>query len=361
MPQVRFDRSVWSAARQGPGAAAMAAPSFAQGYMPLQALSPRQDPCLQALRGTTMGTTWTLRLVNADYAPLAPVRELVQGTLDEVIAQMSNWERGSDLSHYNRAAPGSWHPLPEQLGQVIDAALHWARACDGAWDPSIGALVSLWGFGPRAHPEEPHAGEPPAQADIDAALACCGHQRLQWQAGTRRLWQPGGLQLDLSGIAKGFAVDWVCERLRQAGWCHGLLEIGGELRGWGCRPDGSPWRVAIAGQAEERSEERLAVPLSEGALASSGDHWHVFSHQGRRYSHTLDPRTGWPVDHVLTSVTVWHRECMHADALATVLTVLGPDAGWEFARERRIAAVFQDHAGPRRCTPAWLEWQASES
>ena len=205
------------------------------------------------------------------------------------------------------------------------------------------------------------------QAEIDRALRACGHQRLQWQPQQRQLLQPGGLQLDLSGIAKGFAVDWVAERLREAGWEHALLEIGGELRAWGRRPGGQPWRVAVAGVAGGDGGEPLAVPLADGALASSGDHWHVFTHGGRRYSHTLDPRTGQPVAHALTSVTVFHAECMHADALATVLTVLGPQAGWAFALQQRVAAVFHSHPdaarprGLRRCTPAWQERFARES
>ncbi|WP_409411493.1 FAD:protein FMN transferase [Comamonas sp.] len=317
-----------------------------------------QDGSLHSLQGATMGTTWSLRLANPDYAPLAPVQALVQQTLDAVIAQMSNWEADSCVSRFNAADAGSWHALPPELAQVLDAALHWARACDGAYDPTVGALVSLWGFGPRANPQAPHSGQPPAQADIDRALQVCGHQRLQWQPQRRRLLQPGGLQMDLSGIAKGYAVDWVAERLRAAGWPHALLEIGGEIRAWGHKPGGQPWRVAVAGVA---GDEPLVVPLGDGALASSGDHWHVFMHGGKRFSHSLDPRSGQPVAHALTSVTVYHRECMHADALATVLTVLGPEDGWRFALQHQVAAVFHTHPdagqplGLRRSTPAWAQ------
>ncbi|MFT3815414.1 MAG: FAD:protein FMN transferase [Acidovorax sp.] len=352
-PRLRYGALAW---RQ-PAAAARA--SFAADAWQPAAPHARQDGSLQSLGGATMGTTWSLRLVNPGYLPLEPVRALVQETLDAVIAQMSNWEPDSALGRYNAAAPGTWHTLPPEFAAVLDAALHWARACGGAWDPTVGALVSLWGFGPRPDPHAPHAplgGQPPEPAAIAAALRRCGHQRLQWQPATRRLLQPGGLQLDLSGIAKGFAVDWAAQRLQQAGWEHALLEIGGELRAWGQRPGGQPWRVAVAGAA---GGETLAVPLADGALASSGDHWHAFEHGGRRYSHTLDPRTGQPVAHALTSVTVHHAECVHADALATVLTVLGPQAGWSFALEQDIAAAFHSHPdaahpqGRRRCTPAW--------
>lgn len=370
-PRVHFGASL-STAWQRPAAApagAGAVTSFAQLGWGAPSMQRQQDRSLQTLGGATMGTTWSLRLVNPGFAPLAPVQALVQDTLDAVIGQMSNWEADSALSLFNCAPAGSWHTLPPELTQVLDAALHWARACDGAWDPTVGALVALWGFGPRPDPLAPHAGTPPSAAAIAQALAVCGHQRLQWDlaehSAERRLWQPGGLQLDLSGIAKGFAVDWVAERLQQAGWSHALLEIGGELRAWGRRPDGSPWRVAVAGRATGQggAADPLVLSLKDGALATSGDHWHGFEHQGRRYSHTLDPRTGWPVPPTLTSVTVWHGQCLHADALATVLTVLGPETGWDFALQQQIAAVFTEHPevgvqgaaplGRQRCTPAW--------
>ncbi|GAB2824521.1 FAD:protein FMN transferase [Comamonas piscis] len=361
-PRIHYGAGIWlipkapQAQARGEGLPALAGRSFASSAWSAPAMQHAQDGSLHSLQGATMGTTWSLRLANPDYAPLAPVQALVQHTLDAVIAQMSNWEADSCLSRFNAADAGTWHVLPPELAQVLDAALHWARACDGAYDPTVGALVSLWGFGPRANPQAPHSGQPPAQADIDRALQVCGHQRLPWQPQQRRLLQPGGLQLDLSGIAKGYAVDWVAERLRAAGWQHALLEIGGEIRAWGQKPGGQPWRVAVAGVA---GAEPLVVPLGDGALASSGDHWHVFMQGGQRFSHSLDPRTGRPVAHALTSVTVYHSDCMHADALATVLTVLGPEDGWQFALQQQLAAVFHTHPdagqpqGLRRMTPAW--------
>lgn len=380
-PRVHFGASVWQPLGALPGTAHPAAapqgppvsPSFAtagwQRSLPAQAphgMHLQQDRSVQTLRGTTMGTTWSLRLVNPAFAPLAPVQALVQVTLDAVVAQMSNWEADSQLSRFNRAPAGSWHALPPELTEVVEAALHWAQACDGAWDPTVGALVALWGYGPRAQPEQPHSGRVPSAAEVAQALQHCGHRQLQWQAAAPgqapRLRQPGGCQLDLSGIAKGFAVDWVVQRLQAAGWADGLMEIGGELRSWGQRPEGQPWRVAVAGLPPtglSAAPQPETVALGDGALATSGDHWHVFTQGGRRYSHTIDPRTGQPVAHALTSTTVFHAACMHADALATVLTVLGPEAGWDFAQAHHVAAVFHSHPdaahpqGVRRSTRAW--------
>ncbi|WP_034386842.1 FAD:protein FMN transferase [Comamonas composti] len=365
--RIRYDASVWRLPGSTPSGdsarAAVVAQGFAAQAWPRLHMQHRDDARLHSLGGATMGTSWSLKLANPGYAQLEPVQALVEGTLAEVIAQMSNWEPDSAITRFNRSAAGSWHELPVQFAEVLDAALQWARACGGAWDPALGALVSLWGFGPRPEPLAAHSGISPAQADIDQALAVSGHERLQWQPQSRRLRQPGGLQLDLSGIAKGFAVDWVAQRLQQAGWDGGLLEIGGELKAWGKRPDGRAWRVAVAGLAGDLqgAGRPLTVELGEGALATSGDHWHVFTEGGKRYSHTLDPRSGRPVAHALSSVTVCHTQCMHADALATVLTVLGPQAGWDFALARGLAAVFHEHEDAasqpalRRCTPAWQE------
>jgi hypothetical protein len=170
----------------------------------------------------------------------------------------------------------------------------------------------------------------------DARSLAAAHARTGWQpAGIRPvqgdLLQPGGTTLDLSGIAKGFAVDHGVEALRALGLTDLLFEIGGELRGIGRRPDGQPWRVRVDG--ESPAAQRIA--LADMAIATSGDRWHRREHEGRRWSHTIDPRNGEPVAHALASVTVLHAQCMQADALATVLTVLGPDDGLAFAERTR--------------------------
>lgn len=315
----------------------------------------QQDGRIHRLAGRTMGTTWSLRLVNVDYQPIEAVQALVQQVLDLVITQMSNWEADSLITRFNQSKPGQAQVLPAEFAHVLEAALHWARRSGSAMDPCMGALVSLWGFGPRQNPLAPHAAHVPAQQDIEALLACSGYEHLQWNAITRELLQPGGLELDLCGIAKGFAVDRVVQTLQAAGWNAGLFEIGGELRSWGQRPDERPWQVQL-GTGLPDVTEPLVVTIGEGAFATSGDCWHQFEVAGRSYSHTLDPRTGWPVQHDLASVTVFHEECMHADALATVLTVLGPEQGMEFAQQQGIAAVLAAHGEDRRVirTPAWV-------
>ncbi|MBF5004282.1 FAD:protein FMN transferase [Diaphorobacter caeni] len=352
-PQVRFDASVWrlpQATEVAGGSAPRA--DFAARRWRAPAIQRQQDARVQRLGGQTMGTTWSLQLPNTEFLPLGPVQVLIESALDEVIAQMSNWERGSVISRFNDAAAGSWHDLPAEFVQVLGAAMHWAERSGGALDPTMGALVSLWGFGPRTEPLAPHSGERPSAERIEALRATSGHGRIAWRDGDTRLRQPGGLRLDLCGIAKGFAVDQVARKLQDAGWSGGLFEIGGELRSWGGKPGGGAWQIQLGSQGDATSEP-LVVAVKNGAFATSGDWWHHFFADGRRYSHTLDPRTGWPVTHALASVTVHHDECMHADALATVLTVLGPDQGMAFADANNVAAVFQEHDAAPCMSAAW--------
>ncbi|SDE30534.1 thiamine biosynthesis lipoprotein [Variovorax sp. CF079] len=295
-----------------------------------------------------MGTTWSLRFDNPLLIPRDAVRASAEAALDRVIAQMSTWESDSDISRFNRAAAGSRHALAPEFGKVLACALQWAAASDGAVDPTIGALVALWGFGAHANASP----SPPSPAELAAARSHVGWQRIAFESDTNSILQPGGVWLDLSGIAKGFAVDQVAAELQILGLGDFLVEVGGELRGVGRRPGGQPWQVQI----DAASGVATRIALSDMALATSGDRWHLRQHEGRSWSHTLDPRCGEPSGHALTAVTVLHRQCMHADALATVLTVLGPDDGLTFAQHHGIAALFvgREGAGHRALTSeAW--------
>ena len=315
----------------------------------------RADPdTLHSLNGTSMGTHWRVRVGNPQFLPLQTLRSAIEDVLASVVRHMSHWQADSTLAQFNRAPADTWHALPADLSTVLHAGLHWAQASGGAFDPTVGALVAAWGFGPHA-PLDAADWRPPTPATLAQAQACSGWQRLHYHP--ERGWrQHGGLQLDLSGIAKGYAVDAVLLRLHALGLRNALVEIGGELRGSGQRPDGQPWRVAIApvpaavGPAPDAPP--CAIALRDCAIATSGSLYHRHQWQGRSYSHTLDPRTGAPIAHALASVTVLHAECLHADALATLLTVLGPEAGWEFAEQHGIAALLSSPTATR-CSRAW--------
>lgn len=327
-----------------PGGAGAGTPrSFAlHGYGP--PATRQADPAaLHQLAGETMGTTWSVRLGNPHFQPLEPARHAVQQALDLVVQQMSHWEPGSDLSRFNRAPAGTWQVLPQAFWHVLTCAFDWARESGGAWDPTVGPLVQAWGFGPQpdADASARASADGPDPQRLAQARAQVGYGRVGLRPSARQAMQPGGAQIDLSGIAKGHAVDVVAQHLKALGYTDFLVEVGGELRASGRRPDGRSWRVAVAG-AEQGASAGAArtLALNDMAIATSGDLYHAYERGGRRYSHTIDPRTGEPVAHALASVTVLHPECMHADALATVLTVLGPQEGLAFAESRGLAALL---------------------
>jgi len=298
-----------------------------------------------------MGTLWSLRLDNPALLPLEQVRARIEAAFGRVIAQMSTWDPSSDISRYNNAPAGSVHPLAPEFLRVLECALQWADASGGALDPTVGPLVGLWGFGPR-----PRSASWPSQAELLAIRRLVDWKRIDLDARAATLRQPGGIELDFSGIAKGFAVDHACAALKEMELHNFLLEVGGELSARGTRPDGRPWRIRIDGLEGEAGQ----LALSDMSVATSGDRWHSHTAGGRRWSHTIDPRTGQPAGHSLTSVSVLHPECMQADALATLLTVMGPADGLAFARDQEVAALFVVHAqGQARQPQASPRWPAA--
>jgi thiamine biosynthesis lipoprotein len=286
-----------------------------------------------ALAGATMGTTWSIRLVAPPTADADALIAMAQRELDSVVRQMSPWEPLSDLSRYNRAAAGSWTALPPAFAQVLRCALDVAKQTDGAFDPTLGALVDLWGFGPR-----PFSGAPPEAQDVAKVREAAGWRHVVLDGDS--LFQPGGLRLDLNGIAKGFAVDQVAAALDRAGARSYLVEVGGELRGTGAKPDGQPWWVELERPPAANDGLRTLVALHGLSVATSGDYRRFFEHDGRRYAHTLDPATAAPVANPTVSVTVLDKSCMRADAYATALTVMPPDAALAFATAHGLAAMI---------------------
>ncbi len=307
-----------------PRGAAAPAVRIAYGVMPARPA---------ALAGATMGTTWSARMALPAGVADAASRQAIQTALDDVVAQMSTWEADADISRYNRAAPG-WQTLPAEFFHVLRHALVLAQDSGGAYDPTVGPLVNAWGFGPHQR-----AFEPPSPAAIQAARERCGWQRVPLDDDRRAAWQPGGVYLDLSSIAKGFGVDRAAMALDALGITDYLVEVGGELRARGKRLDGQPWRVAI--EVPDASDDHaLALPLENCSIATSGDYRRHAGGGDARYAHTIDPRTGRPVRNAVASVTVLHPVCMQADALATVLTVLGDTDGLAYARRHGLAALF---------------------
>jgi thiamine biosynthesis lipoprotein len=308
----------------------------------IDSAAPLPGARVQRLHGQTMGTTWSVHWADRDATRHDAVRALIEAELDLVVAQMSTWLPGSAIERFNRAAAGTRHTLPAAIAEVLQAALWMAETSSGAFNPAAGALVNCWGFGPAPRYTDP-GFTPPDAATVQAALHAQDWRALRHDASTREATQPGGLRLDFSAIAKGFAVDRVALALHGAGIAHALVEVGGELRGLGLRPDGMPWWVDLEsppvadGHAAPRATR---VALHGLAVATSGDYRRAYLHGGRRLPHSIDPRTGHPVAHGLASVSVLHAECLWADAWSTALTVAGLEQGRALAEAHGIAALF---------------------
>ena len=311
--------------------------------IPTHGLTPERPPTtlIWDFAGESMGTNWSVRLV----PPLGLDRQTFQTAIEDelarIIALFSHWDSRSELARFNAAPEGFW-AVSEPFWLLINQAMDIADDTDGAVDPTLGALVNLWGFGPPGPRPANGFGDAPSlpwDEEIASALTVSGWGRLRLNRERRAIQQIGGLKLDLSGIAKGHAVDRLSERLTALGANNHLVEIGGELRGRGVKPDGHPWWVELQ-QGPDAPGPRTVAALFDLAVAASGDWIRKFETYGQTYSHTIDGRTGRPIDNGLTSVTVLADTALYADAMATALTVMGPDEGPAFATAMQIAAAF---------------------
>lgn len=287
---------------------------------------------VRTLAGRTMGTTWSAKVAALDV-DMPAVEAAIQGELDRVVAQMSPWEPDSVLSRFNRAPADTWLEAPTEFVKVLEHALAVAEQTQGAFDPTLGALTALWGFGPA-----PFSGAPPAGEEVDRALAASGWRRVHLEPG--RIFQPGGLVLDLCGIAKGFAVDQASRAIERMSVSSYLIEIGGELRGAGVKPNGQPWWVELEAPPQAEPETRNLVALHGLSVATSGGYRRFFEHAGRRLTHTLSPLDGHPVDDQIVSASVLHRDCMAADAMATALIAMGAQKARDFVENAGISALI---------------------
>jgi len=311
--------------------------------------------------GPTMGTTYHVRLVAAQPVDIERLQANVEKLLAKIDRQMSTYRPDSELSRFNRAPAGEWYGVSAATAEVVAAAQEISRATGGALDVTVGPLVRLWHFGPKGKRSGSGPGggrfKPPSVDALRAAKEAVGYQKLAVRIEPPALRkQIDRLEIDLSSIAPGYAVDSLAALLAERGLRAFMVEIGGEVRTAGCRDDGKPWRVAIERPVAERREMQMAVPLADAAISTAGDYRKFFEHAGRRYSHILDPATGRPVEHALASVTVVADTCLEADGWDTPLLVMGPERGYECAEKHGVAAMFitrGDEGEGVRETTAW--------
>ncbi len=288
-----------------------------------------------------MGTVWHVSYVPGASAPDA--QELQRGIESElalVDQSMSTYRSDSEISRFNALAIREWFKPSVDFIRVMSAALDVGSKSEGAYDITVSPLVDLWGFGPNGM-----SGVTPDEEDIARIRARVGQQNIELDEMRYRVRKNDYLAVDFSSLAKGYAVDLVADWLTARGIEQYMVEVGGEMRLSGLSARGDLWRIAI--EQPDSSERTVAttLQLTDVALATSGDYRNYFEVNGKRYSHSIDPRTGYPVAHDLVSVTVIHPSCMVADAWATALTVLGAERAMAVAQAQGLAVYFIRRVG----------------
>ncbi|WP_150298959.1 FAD:protein FMN transferase [Pseudomonas profundi] len=289
--------------------------------------------------GGTMGSTYSIKWVSAEETP-APdaLQASIEALLAEFDSEVSTWRDDSNLARFNSLPAGSCQAMPESVLEMVSLAEELHEQSNGGFDITIGPLLELWGFhGGLAGQSVPEA------AALTEVLEKVGQQHLQAVDG--QLCKDADVQVDLSAMAAGYVVDRVVEHLAAQGITSYMVEITGELKAAGLKPGGVPWRIAIEEPRDDNRIAQVILPLDGHGVSTSGDYRNYFEFEGKRYSHTFDPRSGQPVMHQLAAVTVLHPDTARADGLSTLLLVKGPDQGWQYAVEQDIAALFVERKG----------------
>jgi thiamine biosynthesis lipoprotein len=298
----------------------------------LTACQQATDPILE-ISGPTMGTRYTVKLVpENNKADPQQLETEINTRLAELNQVFSTYIPDSELSLLNSNPEFSAITVSDELMQVLQLSRSVYEISAGAFDVTVGPLVNLWGFGPAG----PRNGIPPDNV-IRKVMSIVGLEKMRFA--NNEISRPAGLYIDLSAIAKGYAVDEISKLLESHGFERYMVEIGGEVRTRGKNARRTNWVIGV--EAPDREVRRLqrALPVNNLALATSGDYRNYFEHEGKRYSHTIDPDTGWPVSHNLASVTVLHESAAWADGLATAFTVLGLEATMEIAEARNLRVL----------------------
>lgn len=307
--------------------------------------------------GATMGSTYSIKWVNAEGTPpTATLHGEIETLLSDFDSEISTWREDSDLALFNAMPADSCSEMPASVLDLVGLGQILAESSEGDFDLTVGPLLRLWGF---------HGGDGsqvvPDPEQLQTVLEQVGQQYLEIN-GTQ-LCKSVNVQIDVSAIAAGYAVDKVVDHLLSRGIDSYMVEITGELKAAGVKPGNMPWKIAIEEPRDDQRMAHMIVALDGQAVSTSGDYRNYFEYEGKRYSHTFDPSSGMPVMHELAAVTVMHDSAAMADGLSTVLLVKGPDEGWEYALEHEVAALFVLREGAQfvsRATPTFIALTQSE-
>jgi thiamine biosynthesis lipoprotein len=286
------------------------------------------------LTGPTMGTTYNIKFVPVDKLDEKVLKEQIDQLLQDINQLMSTYIKDSELSQFNQWKSVEPFPMSLQTIEVLKEAKRLGKISAGLLDVTVGPLVNLWGFGPQSRPEKI-----PSDKLIQATRQLVGLEKLilgpTWASKTNP-----DLYVDLSTIAKGYAVDQITQLLKANNIENLLVEIGGEMRLSGVKASGEAWKIAIEKpEAEQRAAQEI-ISIGDNAVATSGDYRIYYEQDGVRYSHLIDPSTGYPITHNVVSVTVIHPSSMTADGLATALIVMGKEKALALAEKSNIAVLL---------------------
>ncbi|PBP63309.1 thiamine biosynthesis protein ApbE [Pseudomonas syringae] len=300
-----------------------------------------QERKLESFGGPTMGSHYSVVYARASGQPEpAAVRPEVEALLDEVDQQMSLWRADSDIERFNALPANSCQVMPEPVLKLIGVGEQLAQESDGAFDLTVKPLMDLWGLGPHTLFEQM-----PLVRQLARTQALVGYRNLRIVGD--RLCKSAAVQVDLNSIAAGYAVDRISERMDALGLHDYLVQATGELKVSGLKPDGSPWRVTLDAPLDDGTVTQKVFPLKGYAVSTSGDYRRYVDHAGWRISDTLDALSGKPISHSLASVTVIQPSALMADGLSSLLLILGPQRGWDYAQEHKIPAFFVIRADKR--------------
>ena len=297
-----------------------------------------------ALSGPAQGTVYNVKVATPPAGVDAhAVRVAIDAVLDSVDRSMSGYRPDSEVSRFNASTGTDWFPVSADLATVVAASQEVSEASQGAFDITVAPLVALWGFGPDGEP-----AQLPDAAAIREVQTHTGYRLLEVRREPAALRKKDGrLTVDLNGAAPGFTVDKLAQRFLDLGVRHFMIDIGGEVLARGRNAQGQPWHIAVEKPSDARSEPYVILKLADMSVTTSGEYRHYYSRDGRRYSHTIDPRTASPVQHDLAAVVVMGTTSLAIDCWSTALNVLGGKEGYDLATERGIPAMFIVQDGER--------------
>ena len=279
------------------------------------------------ITGKTMGTTYQIKVVTGRFKNLGGLKEKIDKRLEKINRSMSTYIKDSEISRFNafRGIDEKFY-ISNDFINVITVGKNLYELTDGAWDGTIMPVVNLWGFGGSKIKKRVYEKE-----EIDKFIPDIGFNQIAIIENRYIVKKKASIALDFGSIAKGYAVDIISELLDRKGINNYIVEIGGEVFASGLRKDGKYWKIGINRPQKDASYDNVhkAVFLYNKALATSGDYRNFFVKDGTRYSHVMNPKTGYPVSNGVVSVSILADTCTFADGLATAVMVLGHESGLE--------------------------------